>query len=174
MILTEKQTLRATMRGVLSAFAGRGEASRVIARRLRELPAWHEAEVIYGFAPLRSEPEWRQEDSALGKQIAYPRIVGDAMLFYVAEEFRPGSLGILEPVGETLAPPADLIIVPGVAFDPQRHRLGRGKGHYDRWLAERGSAQAIGVCFECQIVPAVPREAHDVQLDGVVTEERVC
>lgn len=161
------------MREALAALTDKAERSQRIASRLRELPAWQEATVIYAYSPLASEPDWRSGFTDEGKQIAYPRVVGDAMLFYVAEKFERGTLGTWEPVSETLAPPADLILVPGVAFDATRHRLGRGKGFYDRWLAERGAAQALGLSFDCQLVPTVPRESHDIRLDAVITETQV-
>jgi 5-formyltetrahydrofolate cyclo-ligase len=68
----------------------------------------------------------------------------------------------------------DLVVVPGVAFDAEGRRLGRGGGYYDATLAllPRGAAR-LGVAFEIQVVPAVPEEPHDVRLDGVVTEARV-
>ena len=173
MIPHEKQTLRTRMRAVLAGFSAKAGASQLIAQTLRQLPAWADAKVVYGFSPLPSEPDWRTGFAEPEKKVAFPRVVGDAMLFFLAEKFERGPLGAWEPVGEVLAPPADLILVPGVAFDPTRHRLGRGKGFYDRWLAERGSAQAIGLAFDCQIVPSVPREAHDARLDVVITETRV-
>ncbi len=61
------------------------------------------------------------------------------------------------------------MIVPGVAFTQAGARLGRGKGFYDRWLEGRGVFK-LGVCFSAQVVEAVPREGHDVRMDGVVTE----
>jgi 5-formyltetrahydrofolate cyclo-ligase len=172
MITREKQTLRQKMREALAGLPNKAEFSQLIARSLRSLPFWESARVIYGYSPLGSEPEWRGDFVDANKQIAYPRVVGDAMLFFCSERFEKGALGTWEPVGEVLAPPADLILVPGVAFDTSGHRLGRGKGYYDRWLAERGSARAVGVCFECQIVTEVPREPHDVRVDLVLTEKR--
>jgi len=173
MIAAAKQALRQQMREALAVLTDKAERSHRIATRLRDLPAWQEAAVIYAYSALPSEPDWRTGFADEGKVIAYPRVVGDAMLFYTAGEFARGSLGTWEPTGESLAPPADLILVPGVAFDATRHRLGRGKGFYDRWLAERGAAQAIGLSFDCQLVPTVPREPHDIRLDSVVTETRL-
>jgi len=80
-----------------------------------------------------------------------------------------GAYGILEPVGDggnnTLQP--ELIIVPGLAFDRQGHRLGRGKGYYDRFLS-RQKGYKIGVCFHYQIFPSLPVEVHDVAVDEVI------
>lgn len=173
MITAAKQALRKQMREVIAALADKAERSHRIATLLRELPVWQEVTVIYAYSALPSEPDWRTGFADEGKLIAYPRVVGDAMLFYTASEFALGSLGTWEPTGENLAPPADLILVPGIAFDASGHRLGRGKGFYDRWLAERGAAQAIGLGYHCQLVPTVPREPHDIRLDAVITETQV-
>jgi 5-formyltetrahydrofolate cyclo-ligase len=85
-------------------------------------------------------------------------------------QLRPGAFGILEPRLDAAVFPAseiDLILVPGLAFDPQGHRLGRGKGYYDRFLPEtRG--KTMGICS--YLVPRVPVEAHDCKMDAVVTE----
>lgn len=80
-----------------------------------------------------------------------------------------GSFGIYEPNGEiwrdVMQP--ELIIVPGLAFDRQGHRLGRGKGFYDRFLSQQ-IGYKIGVCFHYQIFPAIPVEVHDVAVDEVI------
>jgi len=61
------------------------------------------------------------------------------------------------------------VIVPGVAFDSQCHRLGRGKGFYDRLLPQIPHAVKIGVCFDHQIVEELPSEPHDVLMDLVIS-----
>ena len=62
----------------------------------------------------------------------------------------------------------DLALVPGMAFDAAGHRLGRGKGYYDRFLGEHPHIYKIGVCFPFQRVAEVPSEAHDVVMDEVI------
>jgi 5-formyltetrahydrofolate cyclo-ligase len=67
-----------------------------------------------------------------------------------------------------------LVIVPGLAFDHARYRLGRGRGYYDRFLASGlGCFSTVGVCFEEQLVDEVPRENWDMRIDRVLTDERV-
>jgi 5-formyltetrahydrofolate cyclo-ligase len=65
------------------------------------------------------------------------------------------------------------VVVPGVAFSQDGHRLGRGGGHYDATLAQMPRAVRLGVAFEAQLVAELPREPHDAPLDAVVTESRV-
>ena len=84
---------------------------------------------------------------------------------------RTGRYGIREP--ENPEPGTleeiDLIVVPGIAFDHKGNRLGRGGGHYDR-LLNGFSGCSMGVAYDFQLVETLPVEAHDVPLDGVVTE----
>ena len=89
-------------------------------------------------------------------------------------ELKPGAYGILEPAfdPERVGNPAalDLAIVPGMAFDREGGRLGRGEGYFDRFLQEAGRAYKIGLAFKFQLVEEVPCEAHDVRVDEVLTE----
>lgn len=87
-------------------------------------------------------------------------------------------LGIPAPkdnVGEFFNPEhgaSTLVLIPGLAFDRSGNRLGRGKGYYDRFLAQPGMENAIkvGICWDLQIIQDVPVSAHDVTMDWVVTE----
>ena len=83
---------------------------------------------------------------------------------------QPGAYGIMEPVGERFTDYAtiDIAVVPGMAFDAQGHRLGRGKGYYDRFLAKVPDVYKIGLCFSWQMVDEVPSEANDIMMDEVV------
>jgi 5,10-methenyltetrahydrofolate synthetase len=68
----------------------------------------------------------------------------------------------------------DLVLVPGLAFSKDRHRLGRGGGYFDRLLSGRAkTAFKLGICFGFQVVDQIPTEEHDVIVDAVATESRV-
>lgn len=67
-------------------------------------------------------------------------------------------------------PEIDLVLVPCLAVDDTGVRLGQGGGHYDRWLAGRTKASTLALAFACQIVDAVPAEAHDRAVNAVATE----
>ncbi|NDW09177.1 5-formyltetrahydrofolate cyclo-ligase [Dysgonomonas sp. 520] len=88
--------------------------------------------------------------------------------------FSTSNLGIKEPQGENFTDwkKIDLIIVPGVAFDRQLNRLGRGKGYYDRFL-KQVKAPKIGICFEFQLLDKIPIDEHDIPMDMVVTENEI-
>ena len=76
----------------------------------------------------------------------------------------------MEPVGEpfTAFDQIDVALVPGMAFDAAGHRLGRGRGYYDRFLAAHPQLHTIGVCFPFQRVADVPSEAHDIMINEVI------
>lgn len=115
-----------------------------------------------------------------GKLTALPRFVEATGTYEAARvvalesDLQPGRFGIREPAAHCAAVPLnqlDLVLAPGVGFDAGGHRLGRGKGHFDRILnAVRGVK--LGVAFEWQIVERLPVEPHDVKLDGIVTPTR--
>ena len=86
-------------------------------------------------------------------------------------DLQEGAFHILEPVGEPFTDydQIDVALVPGMAFDAAGHRLGRGKGYYDRFLAAHPHLHKIGVCFPFQRVAEVPSEAHDIIMDEVIS-----
>ncbi len=110
--------------------------------------------------------------------LLYPRVAGDTLEVVEVRDpadLVPGHRDILEPVGPAVDPATvDAIVVPGVAFDLDGGRLGRGGGHYDRLLAVLDEdTTRIGVAFSSQVVPVVPRDEHDQPVDIVVTEHAV-
>jgi 5-formyltetrahydrofolate cyclo-ligase len=162
--------------------AERAEKSRRIAERLETLAPFRDARVVGLYAPLGAEVdafEIARRVLARGAAVAFPRAVpGERRLAFARCEpgtLVPGPFGAGEPPASLpeLAPGAlGCVVVPGVAFSEDGHRLGRGGGHYDVTLAGLPGAVRIGVGFEAQLVPAVPREPHDAGLDVLVTEER--
>jgi 5-formyltetrahydrofolate cyclo-ligase len=109
----------------------------------------------------------------LEKTILLPVIDGDSLkikYFEGPESLkRHASLNLYEPQGRDykLLQQIDIVIVPGIAFDKERHRLGRGKGYYDQLLPTL-NAYKIGVGFDFQLLEHVPCEAHDILMDEVV------
>lgn len=94
----------------------------------------------------------------------------DIRYFDGVEKLAPGEgYAIPEPVGELFEDfdKIDVILVPGVAFDADGNRLGRGKGYYDRILKQT-NAYKVGVCFNFQFIEKVPTEEHDVKMNKVV------
>lgn len=112
------------------------------------------------------------------KQLLLPLVVGDdlRLLPYKGKEsLQPGAFGIPEPIDTEATVPesaVDLIIVPGVAFDRQLNRMGRGKGYYDRLLSTL-QAPKIGICFNFQLQNNIPVEPFDKKMDLIITEKEI-
>jgi 5-formyltetrahydrofolate cyclo-ligase len=181
-IAERKKILRREMREKLSAIGGefRAAAGRVIVEKIVSSPAWREAQTVLLFSPLASEPDIAgllDEALTAGKKACFPRVQGNGLAIYQVrrrEDLRAASFGIPEPDPAVSAPvsPTDinLALIPGLAFGANGHRLGRGKGCYDRFLSTTGTL-TVGVGFHCQRVEQIPVAPHDVRLDLVVTEE---
>lgn len=173
-----RERLRAEVRELTRA--QKEDAAVEICARLIEQPAWKNARSVLLFVPLPDEPNVRPLLHAAldsGKLMALPRFNATtggyeaAVVRDLEKDFTEGQFGILEP-GPACEPAdlkrLDLILVPGVAFDWQGHRLGRGKGFYDRLLMAV-SGTTCGVAFDQQMVAAIPVEPHDVRLNCILT-----
>lgn len=112
-----------------------------------------------------------------GKQLFLPRIDGNNMVpaSYVPNQpLVPGSFAILEPTDSTPPPPMDIVLVPCVACDKDKNRLGYGKGFYDRFLANNPYILLrIGLCYDFQIVDHIPTAPHDIPLDAIISDKRI-
>lgn len=106
------------------------------------------------------------------KQMLLPMVKGDKMLikpFTTTEELRKSDMGIWEPDAQReYLRQIDLVIVPGIAFDKSKNRLGRGKGYYDRYFNNKNISK-IGVCYDFQLLEVIPTEPFDVRMDKIIT-----
>ena len=111
---------------------------------------------------------------AQGKTVLLPRVINDRDMelrrYTGPQDLQEGAYGILEPTGERFTDydAIDVAIVPGMAFDAEGHRLGRGKGYYDRFLSRVPHLYKIGLCFSWQMVDHVPCDEHDIVMDEVI------
>ena len=176
-IKEDKAVVRAQMRGFRISESESAEASMIIRDALTALDCWKSAGTVLLYAPLPDVPDtlvlpWE------GKRFCFPRHHADrgyeAAKVVEPDELAPGKFGVLEPPPKALhIPPeeVDLVSVPGMAFDEECFRLGRRRGLYDRWLLALPGLK-LGLGFDHQLVTRVPRETHDVQLDGVIIPSR--
>lgn len=151
--------------------------SAEILAALEAHPAFRAATTVLLYHSLKDEVDthefirkWSRE-----KRILLPVVVGDDLelrLYTGPEDLKPGAYGIEEPTGELFTDYADIdfIAVPGVAFDRNGNRLGRGKGYYDRLLPRIPSAYKAGICFPFQLVEKVPAEPFDIRMDEIITQ----
>jgi len=111
------------------------------------------------------------------KQLILPTIEGDDLILkhYLPNgAMKQGELGIWEPdTAEICSGNVDLVIVPGVAFDHKKNRLGRGKGYYDRFFRKNGNVLKIGVGFDFQLLTKIPSTKMDIKMDKIVTASKI-
>ncbi len=185
-ILSEKKTLREQFaeRRATAALAGDEAARRLALVFLGDGPEVRPNMVVAGYWPFRSEIDVRpllDELRARGAVLALPVTseVGGALVFREYQGGIPSARDAWDiPTPPETAPeiPPDIVIVPGLAFDGQGHRLGYGAGNYDRTLAGlRGVREivAVGVGYEEQVAERLPVESHDAQLDWIITPRGV-
>lgn len=156
----------------------RERASVLLTERILGHQWYYLSDSILGFFPYGSEIdvcEILKDALAKGKKVYLPKVIGDEMLFYRVESLEDtvsGYKGIREPKGNTECYWYDetqaqrtLMLMPGVAFDKNRNRIGYGKGYYDRYLRGRDVLQTrtIAVAFACQMVKEIPAEELDVR-----------
>lgn len=149
--------------------------SEHILKKLEEIPAFQLSKTILLYHSLKDEVNTHLfiEKWSAYKTIVLPVVKGDELdlrYYTSSQETTIGSFGITEPQGPLLRnyDEIDLAIIPGVAFDLNNHRLGRGKGFYDRLLPQI-KATKIGICFPFQLVSEIPTEANDIDMDLVLT-----
>ena len=150
------------------------QQSEVILQKLSQHPRFQEAQRVMLYASLPDEvqtldfiEQWRNR-----KTLILPTVVGDDIIpVELAENvtFAEGDFHIPEPQNHPYTGGFDLIVVPGMAFDAAGHRLGRGKGYYDRFLSQHPQVHTIGICFDFQLLPEVPAEPHDCLINEVIT-----
>ena len=149
--------------------------SRQAANRLEQHPKFISADTILLYASLPDEVDTRDLIDRWHKQkrILLPKVCGDELTLHIytgPDCLQTGAFGINEPTGKTFNDydKISLAVVPGMAFDSRGHRLGRGKGYYDRLLPLLKNAYKIGICFGFQFVPGVPADEHDIMMDEII------
>ena len=138
--------------------------------------AYKNAKTIYGYLPYNQEVRTvPMLEQALrdGKRVAVPKCYGDEMKFIFMEDLskvEKGYANIPEPIAD--GPVADdetaLVLMPGLAFDPQGHRIGYGGGFYDKFLSKEPNHPTLALCYEFQMLPHLETEEHDIPVDYVI------
>lgn len=175
-----RNKLRRRVRGI--RFSSRARKSQKILSRVASLPDFRTAESILIYASLPDEVQTQGLiRSALKKKksVYLPSFAGSGgtlSIFKISTlaELKRGKFGIFEPrvLPSRKGNPReiDLAIVPGVGFDLKGRRLGRGGGHFDRFLKKARRAKKIGLAFGEQILPSIPAGPHDVMMDKVISD----
>ena len=175
----DKRSIRKQIRGLKKQFTDEElvEMSRPIISELLAHQAVNGAKTILTYYSLPDEVFTHDAINLLaaqGKTVLLPKVIdGENMeirLYEKPEDLAEGFYGIMEPTGKLFTDYAgiDVAIVPGMGFDKSGHRLGRGKGYYDRFLPKAVNAYKIGVCFDFQKQEDIPSDNYDVIMDEVI------
>lgn len=190
MVLDIKSLLRRKFLARRNSLAGRQiyELSKVIQDRVISCSEFSSAPVIGSYFPINSEVMTQNivSSSLDRKQVGLPRIEGDEIRFYEIaqvdwiEQLRTGRYGLREPTkSKEISDSIRLLIVPGTVFDTSGHRLGYGKGYYDRFISHvRRSGIplfTIGLAFDFQLMEgaSLPYTRLDERMDMIVTERKI-
>ena len=162
----DKMILRRSFRGLET----NEDSSIAVVRKLKRCKELIAADTLLLYYPLKDEIDIKPLYS-LDKRIFLPVIENNEMLFRRYDgALKKGKFGIMEPTGEYYTIGSnDLMIVPAVAYDRDGYRLGRGKGFYDRFLADK-KIKTIGVVSKLRVVSDVFREPNDIKVDFIITD----
>ncbi|MCQ2316998.1 MAG: 5-formyltetrahydrofolate cyclo-ligase [Bacteroidales bacterium] len=174
--MIEKKELRANIKALKKQHTKEQllEQSEVILSKLENDDDFKKARIVMIYSALPDEVQTQAflEKWRYRKKIILPTVVGDDIIpVELAEDttFAVGDFNILEPQNEPYTGGYDLIVVPGVAFDRNGNRIGRGRGYYDRFLCKHLNVRRIGICFDFQLVDEVPTEPNDIKMDKVIS-----
>ena len=185
-----KETLRLEIRRMRERLTSEQveEKSKLIKEKLFSLPEFQSARTVAFYAAFKKSNEVGTEEMIkealkMGKTVLVPitDTIEDKIVFSEiknVDDLAPGTFDILEPIPELRKIFANeairLIVVPGIAFDLQGHRIGYGLGYYDKFLSGLAKyVTKVGLAYEFQVAQEIPVEGHDIRLDKIITEERV-
>ena len=150
--------------------------SEALGKLFRETAQYKAAGSIYFYLPYNQEVRTVPmlcKAIADGKRVAVPKVFGDEMKFIWLDDLtqvEKGYSGIPEPIAD--GPVADdetaLVLMPGLAFDPQGHRIGYGGGFYDKFLASEPEHPTLALCYDFQMVDHLETESFDIPVDAVL------
>ncbi len=174
----DKKALRAEIKAQKRAMTQEQieDKSAALSALFRASSLYREAKTIYGYLPYNQEVRtipMLAQAIADGKRVAVPKVYGDTMKFlYITDlsQIAPGYAGIPEPVADepVADDPTALVLMPGLAFDTQGHRIGYGGGFYDRFLEEEPNHPTLALCYDFQMLPHLDTESHDIPVDCVL------
>ena len=137
---------------------------------------YQKARTLYGYLPYNQEVRTvpiLEQALRDGKQVAVPKVYGDRMRFILLRDLAQvakGYAGIPEPIADTpvAGDKTALVLMPGLAFDPQGHRIGYGGGFYDKFLAEEPNHPTVALCYDFQVFDHLDTQTHDIPVDLVL------
>ena len=174
----DKKALRASIRARKRAMteAQIEEKSRLLGELFAASDLYRDAKTIYGYLPYNQEVRtvpMLERALADGKRVAVPKVYGEEMKFiYLTDlsQVAKGYAGIPEPIGDgpVAEDPTALVLMPGLAFDPEGHRIGYGGGFYDKFLVAEPGHPTLALCYDFQMLPKLETEEFDIPVDCVL------
>ena len=174
----DKQALRCQIREKKRAMTEEQilSASQRLGTLFAQSPLYRQAKTIYGYLPYNQEVRtvpMLQRALQEGKRVAVPKVYGDEMRFIYLEDLsavEKGYAGIPEPVadGPVADDPTALVLMPGLAFDHEGHRIGYGGGVYDKFLAQEPNHPTLALCYDFQMMEHLDTEEFDIPVDCVL------
>lgn len=158
------------------------EKSKKIKENLFNKSFFKDSRNIFTFISFKSEVDTHniiKESLNLGKKVSVPLTLPKTkemlpVIIKSFEDLKPGTYGILEPDNNTnqiKLDNIDLVLVPGLAFDPQGYRVGYGGGYYDRFFKKLSkNTIKVGLAFDFQIIDKCPTNKFDLPVDYILTE----
>lgn len=156
--------------------------SNIIKEKILHMDEYINCDCIYIYMSINKEVDTADiilDAFKNNKKVAIPKVVNNIMDFYYIENINQtsiGNFGILEPTTNNLANDENaLIIIPGVAFDNSKHRIGYGKGFYDNYLnkIKNNNVKKIALTFDFQVLQSIPYDEFDVSPDTIITEKKI-
>ncbi len=174
-----KESIRTEILRIRKGYNKGKDDSAKIAEKFLSLPEVKKANSILLYYPHKNEVDTTFIIEKLlneGKEIILPKVVG----FHIhpvkisdITSLKSGYAGIKEPEGrEYPLDKVEIIVIPAIAFDIRGHRLGYGKGYYDRLLS-KVNALKIGLAYDFQVLEKLPSEPHDIPVDLVITPTKI-
>lgn len=174
----DKQLLRRQIREQKRAMTEQQiiSSSERLGQLFAQSELYKQAKTIYGYLPYNQEVRtvpMLQQAIKDGKKVAVPKVYGDEMKFIYMDDLskvEKGYAGIPEPIAD--APVADdktaLVLMPGLAFDKEGHRIGYGGGFYDKFLASEPEHPTLALCYGFQMQEHLETEEFDIPVDCVL------
>lgn len=152
------------------------EKSKILAERFLQSELYRNAKSVYGYLPYNQEVRTTamlRQAQLDGKRVAVPKIYGDVMKFLWLDDLdqvEKGYSNIPEPIadGPEADDPTALVLMPGLAFDKEGHRIGYGGGFYDKFLAAEPGHPTLALCYDFQMLPKLETEEFDIPVDIVL------
>lgn len=165
------------------------ERSAVLCRKFLAINAYQENDCILCYMSYNQEVRTEPIINAAlkdGKKVALAKVIDKERMEFVyvdsINDCEPGVMGIPEPKDSLLEAGPDrianenrmLVLMPGLAFDIEKNRVGYGGGYYDRYIAERPDTlfTLIALCYDFQLFEEVPHDSHDVKMNLIITENK--